>query len=108
MDSLPQLSFINNRYRKTMRRTGVIALIMMLILNLFAAFYIHVADAATGQTIVMDKTQFKQSEAITLKYTGAAANGQDWIGIYQQEILRPDWSVELEIRTRRQWYNEFS
>ncbi|OCT15311.1 hypothetical protein A8709_14545 [Paenibacillus pectinilyticus] len=95
MDSMPQLSFSNNRYRKSLRRTGLLALTLMLILNLYAAFYIQFADAATSQIIVMDKTQYLQSEPVTLSYKGAAANGKDWVGIYKTGDTPPGSGVAI-------------
>jgi uncharacterized protein YjdB len=86
MVSLPNVLLFNHGYRKTVRRIGCLAFIMMLIFNLFAASFIHVADAAAGRTVIMDKPQYTQAEAITLAYTGAALNGKDWIGIYRTGV----------------------
>ncbi|MCZ8516584.1 Ig-like domain-containing protein [Paenibacillus filicis] len=71
------------RSRKTLRLIGCLASVMMLIFNVFVSSFIHVADAAAGQTITPDKPVFIQGETITLSYTGAGANGKDWVGLYK-------------------------
>ncbi|WP_314584936.1 Ig-like domain-containing protein [Paenibacillus terrigena] len=83
------------RNRKTLRLIGYFASVMMLIFNLSAASFTPVAEAAAGQTLTMDKLQYLKGEAITLSYTGAGANGADWVGIYKAGDVPPNSGVSL-------------
>ncbi|MCJ8011503.1 Ig-like domain-containing protein [Paenibacillus sp. KQZ6P-2] len=83
------------RNRKTLRRIGYFASVMILIFNLSAATFMSVAEAAAGQTLTMDKLQYLKGEAITLSYTGAGASGTDWVGIYNTGAIPPGAGVSI-------------
>ncbi len=78
-----------------LRLIGYFASIMMLVVNLSAASFMPVAEAAAGQTLTMDKLQYLKGEAITLSYTGAGANGADWVGIYKAGDVPPNSGVSI-------------
>ncbi|UVI30945.1 Ig-like domain-containing protein [Paenibacillus spongiae] len=85
---------MNNERNQTMLRLiGCLALGMMLIFN--AASFMPVAEAASGQTLTLDKLHYLKGEAITLSYTGAGASGTDWIGIYKTGDVPPGAGASL-------------
>lgn len=84
------------RNRKTLRKIGCFAFVMMLIFNLSVASFMHVAEAASEQKLTMDKLQYLKGEAITLSYTGASASGTDWVGIYKTGDVPPGAGVSIK------------
>ncbi|WP_211749341.1 Ig-like domain-containing protein [Paenibacillus sp. Marseille-Q4541] len=83
------------RNRKSLCFIGYFTFVIMLVFSLTATSFVPVADAAAGQTLTLDKLQYFKGESITLSYTGAGANGTDWVGIYKTGDVPPGAGVSL-------------
>ncbi|WP_409340370.1 LamG-like jellyroll fold domain-containing protein [Paenibacillus sp. MBLB4367] len=55
---------------------------------------VQAAGVAAGR-LTLDKSQYLQGEAISMSYSGAAAHGKDWVGIYKAGAVPPGAGVSI-------------